>query len=274
MERKSILNKSVILIDKPAGITSFDAVEIVSKILNVKKAGHSGTLDPNATGLLVIALGEARKAMPVLSGLDKEYIGTMKLHGDTEENELKKALKSFLGEITQIPPVKSAVARKPRKRHVYEIDLLEMRGKDVRFRVKCEAGTYIRKIAHDTGENLGCGAHLIELRRTSVGPFGIEDAIAIPELKKMTEIEVNKILITLEKALEMIRLPKIVIKNEYEPKIRNGSPVRKDFVLSAPKGAKENEYAGVFNEMGGIVCLAKYIDKEGTIAKTERVFLD
>jgi len=112
MSLKKLLHSSVILIDKPKGPTSFDIVEKVSKFLKVSKAGHSGTLDPNGTGLLVIALGEARKAMPVLTGLDKEYIGVMKLHGDIEKEGVTRVLMSFNGVITQMPPVKSAVARR------------------------------------------------------------------------------------------------------------------------------------------------------------------
>jgi H/ACA ribonucleoprotein complex subunit 4 len=267
-------NRSVILIDKPPGLTSFETVELVSKILGVKKAGHSGTLDPNATGLLLIALAEARKAMPVLTGLDKEYVGVMRLHGDVADSDLEKALKSFKGEITQVPPVKSAVARKPRKRVVHEMELLGRRGRDVKFRVLCEAGTYIRKIAHDAGQSLGCGAHLVELRRTRVGPFSIENAVTVSELERMPESEVSKVQIGLEHALDMIKLPRIVIKNEYEPQIRNGSPARKDFVKAIPKNIKEGDYAGVFREDGKIISLSRFIGRVGTVAKTDRVFLD
>lgn len=276
MQTENDLLRAVILIDKPAGPTSFDVVELVSGFLHVRKAGHSGTLDPNVTGLLLIALGEARKAMPVLTGLDKEYVGVMRLHGDVKDRELSQALMSFQGEITQVPPVRSAVARRPRKRVVHEIEILETNGRDVKFRVLCEAGTYIRKIAHDVGQSLSCGAHLIELRRSKVGPFSVERSVAVPELEKMPESKVKKVLIPLEHALDMIKLPRIVISNEYEQRIRNGSPVRREFVRSMPKvaGVKENGYAGVFNEQGSIICLARFISKGDTLAKTDRVFLD
>jgi len=276
MQTENDLLRAVILIDKPAGLTSFDVVELVSGFLLVRKAGHSGTLDPNVTGLLLIALGEARKAMPVLTGLDKEYVGVMRLHGDVKDRELSQALMSFQGEITQVPPVRSAVARRPRKRVVHEIEILETKGRDVKFRVRCEAGTYIRKIAHDVGQSLSCGAHLIELRRTKVGPFSLEKSVTVSELEKMPESKVKKILIPLEHALDMIKLPRIVISNEYEQRIRNGSPVRRDFVRSMPKvaGVKENGYVGIFNEQGSIICLARFIGKGDTLAKTDRVFLD
>jgi H/ACA ribonucleoprotein complex subunit 4 len=267
------LERSVILIDKPCGPTSFDVVETVSGLLSVRKAGHSGTLDPNATGLLVIALGEARKAMPVLMGLDKEYIGVMRLHGDVRKAGIEKALKSFEGEITQVPPVRSAVARKPRKRHVYGIEVLKLDGRDVEFGVRCEAGTYIRKIAHDAGQSLGCGAHLIELRRMKVGPFTVEDAVSVDELRKMSGSEAKKALIPLEHALDKIELPRIVVKGEHEPSIRNGSPIRKDFVLEMPEGLEEGRKVGVYNEKGIIVCLAMVTGSGESVAKVERVFL-
>jgi H/ACA ribonucleoprotein complex subunit 4 len=274
MPLEKLLHSSVILVDKPAGPTSFDIVERVSKILKVRKAGHSGTLDPNATGLLLIALGEARKAMPVLTGLDKEYVGVMKIHGDVDRKLVEEALKSFEGEITQVPPVRSAVARKPRKRLVHEIEVLERDGRDVKFRVLCEAGTYVRLIAHDAGEKLGCGAHLVELRRTRVGPFSVDDSVALMELGKMSGKKLEKVLMPLEDALERLQLPKLVIKSESEVVVRNGSPVRKDFVKSVTRKPKEGEYIGVFNESGKIVCLASYVGKGDTVAKTDRVLLE
>jgi H/ACA ribonucleoprotein complex subunit 4 len=273
MPLEKLLHRSVILIDKHKGPTSFDMVEKVSKILKVGKAGHSGTLDPNATGLLVIALGEARKAMPVLTGLDKEYIGVMKLHGDVGKKEVEDALNSFRGVITQMPPVKSAVARKERERKVHEIEIMEIGGRDVKFRVLCEAGTYIRKIAHDAGEKMGCGAHLIELRRTRVGPFKVEDSVKVEQIKDMSENTLKSHLMPLEDALEKVGLPKLVIRNESEKLVRNGSPVRKDFVESVPKKLKEGDDVGIFNQDLNIVCIAKFAGKGDIAAKTERVFL-
>lgn len=265
--------RSVILIDKHSGPTSFDIVEDVSRTLGVKKAGHSGTLDPNATGLLVIALGESRKAMPVLTGLDKEYVGVMLMHGDVDDAKLRNAMKSFGGEITQVPPVRSAVARKPRKRTVHEIELLGMDERKVRFRVLCQAGTYIRKIAHDLGEELGCGAHLLELRRTKVGPFTIDNAITVDRLKVMSASEAKRVLIPLERCLEMIGLPKIAIRNEFEKNIRNGSPLAREFVTSVTKGVCEGGYVGVFNEDGMVICLALFTGNGKNVARPVRVFL-
>ncbi|MCD6495984.1 MAG: RNA-guided pseudouridylation complex pseudouridine synthase subunit Cbf5 [Candidatus Aenigmarchaeota archaeon] len=263
--------RSIILVDKPKGPTSFDIVESVSRALGVAKAGHAGTLDPNATGLLVIALGEARKAMPVLSGLDKEYTGTMRIHCDADRKVVEESLLSFRGTITQTPPVRSAVARRPRKRRVYDIELIGMDGRNATFRVLCEAGTYIRKIAHDAGEKIGCGAHLTELRRTKVGPFSVDDAAGIDDIEKRRNME--KALMTLEVAISRLGLPSITVKDAYEKLIRNGSPVRREFVVSMNGKAHEDEIVPVFTEDGKIICLSRYAGSSGTIAKTDRVFI-
>ncbi len=163
--------RHVVFFDKPADCTSHDAVQMVKKICNVKRAGHGGTLDPAVTGLLVVALSEARKAMPILIGLDKEYEGTMRLHGPCSEADLRAVFAEFLGTITQLPPVRSRVKREERQRTIHELEVLALDGQDVRFRARTQAGTYIRKLVHDMGERLGIGAHMSALRRTSVGPW-------------------------------------------------------------------------------------------------------
>jgi len=266
--------RSVLLIDKPKGPTSFWVSANVSSLFGGCKTGHSGTLDPNATGLMLVALGEAVKAMPVLMGLDKEYEGVMMLHAAVPEDELRKAMESFLGDIIQTPPVRSRVARRPRKRTVHDIEILGTAGRVVRFRVLCEAGTYIRKIAHDAGQALGTGAHLADLRRTRIGPFRLEDAVTLEQLNAMDSEGKARHLMPLEKALADIGLPQVVIRDEAEPAIRNGSPVRKEFVRKMPGKREEGYYAGIFNGSGSLVCLATFVKAKGVIAKTERVFLE
>lgn len=273
MAEDSHLRMSVLLLDKPAGPTSLEVVEKVCKIIRVPVAGHAGTLDPNATGLLLIALGEARKAMPVLSGLDKEYDGTVLLHGDVTPEKARKGILSFKGRIKQMPPVKSAVARRERERTVHEIDVLAVKGRKVRVRVLCEAGTYMRKIAHDAGEKIGCGAHLSELRRTKVGPFDVKEAATIPALQGKRGRLPAKAFLTLEDAFHRIGVPRITVKEESLEKIRHGSPVRKEFVVSVSGKPKPGDCVGVYDGRGRIVCLGTFKGEGGTAAKTERVFL-
>ncbi|MFP4115872.1 MAG: RNA-guided pseudouridylation complex pseudouridine synthase subunit Cbf5 [Candidatus Aenigmatarchaeota archaeon] len=180
---EEVTERGIVVLDKPEGPTSHQATGWVKDILGLSKAGHSGTLDPRATGVLLIALGKATKTMPVLSNLDKEYVSLVMLHGEVSDGELETALEQFRGKIKQTPPKKSAVKREERVREVKELELLERGENKILLRVKCEAGTYIRKLAHDLGEELGCGAHMKELRRTAVGPFDEEEAVKLQTLK-------------------------------------------------------------------------------------------
>ncbi|MBU0898972.1 MAG: RNA-guided pseudouridylation complex pseudouridine synthase subunit Cbf5 [Nanoarchaeota archaeon] len=212
------LHKGVVLVDKPSGPTSHDTVQMVKKKLDVPKAGHVGTLDPKVTGVMLITLNEATKAVPVLMGLDKEYEGTMHIHDDFDEAELRKTMKYFVGKITQLPPVRSAVARRLREREVYSFEILEIRGKDITFRTRCQAGTYVRKLVSDLGEKLGINAHMTSLRRTSIDDFKIKECKTIEKLKE-------KDVIPLEKILKRVKLQEVSIDNEQYQKIKHGAPI-------------------------------------------------
>jgi len=259
--KKCRIKKGVALVDKPKGLTSFDVVERVCEKLGASKGGHAGTLDPNVTGLMLIALEESRKAMPVLMGLDKEYTGKLWLHKDVGIEETRAAFKKFTGVIKQIPPVRSRVARVERERKVYEFELLEKNGREVEFRVLCEAGTYIRKLVHDVGEYLGVGAHMSELRRMKIGPFHVKEAV---ELSKLS----GKNVMNLEKVLERVGLKKVVVEDHAIPRIKNGSPVFPEWVVK--KNCKGNEECiGIYSTKGEIIALGKPMGKK---VKTDRVF--
>ncbi len=169
------LNYSIVNIDKPAGPTSHQVSDYVQKILKLDKAGHSGTLDPQVTGVQPIGLGKATRITQFLLTAPKEYVCLMHLHQEIPPQQLQETLPKFLGKIRQTPPIRSAVKRVERTREIYEFEVLEQKGKDILFRVRCEAGTYIRKICHDLGQTLGCGAHMARLRRTQAGPFTEND---------------------------------------------------------------------------------------------------
>ena len=247
---------TVILLDKPAGLTSGQAVRKLSQSFGLK-AGHTGTLDGFATGLLVVCLGEARKAIPAFVGLPKTYTGTICLHGKAEKKDISRVFKKFTGKITQIPPRKSAVVRKPRKRVVYSFKPKKVKDRAVEFEVKCEAGVYIRKLAHDAGEALGCGAHLGELRRTSVGGLSVNQA------SKITDPKTHP----LEKILDEIGLPKVKVKTSSVKGIRNGAPVKPRDILSKGK-LKPGDLVGIFS---GNKIIAVGISQKDKI-KTDRVF--
>lgn len=234
----------IVLLDKPLGITSNRALQIVKRLFNANKAGHTGSLDPLATGLLPLCLGEATKVSGFLLDADKSYIATMKLgiktsSADAEgeviqtrpvENYTKKqisaAIKNFIGDIEQIPPMHSAlkvdgqplyklahqgqvIERKARPVHIYGIEVLRYDGDEIDIAVDCSKGTYIRTLAEDIGEKLGCGAHLSALRRTASGPFELEDSVTLEELERLTEnvaeegfTDADNVLIPAEDALD------------------------------------------------------------------------
>jgi H/ACA ribonucleoprotein complex subunit 4 len=168
---QKLCESGIVNIDKPKGPTSHQTSDYVKKIMNVPKAGHSGTLDPQVTGVQPIALGNSARITQFLLTAPKEYICLMHIHQEVDEEKVKEVLLDFIGKIRQKPPVKSAVKRVERTREIYELEILEIEKQDVLFRVLCQAGTYIRKLCHDFGQNLEVGAHMAQLRRTKAGPF-------------------------------------------------------------------------------------------------------
>ena len=179
---KELIHNGVIVIDKPAGPTSHQVSAYVQKILGIPKAGHSGTLDPQVTGVLVTGLSEATKVVHHLLISGKQYVCIMHLHKPIEEYQLRKVLADFTGIIKQLPPVKSAVKRQIRERTVYDVKVIEIRGQDILFSMDCQAGTYVRKFCHDVGQALGCGAHMAALRRTRVAHFTESQAVTLQTL--------------------------------------------------------------------------------------------
>jgi len=272
---EELIHFSLINVNKPSGPLSKDVDEKIRRTFHVKKVGHSGTLDPKVSGVLVVALDEATKILKILMKSDKEYEGIIHLHKDVERESIEKMIKEkFIGEITQIPPVHSRVARRPRQREIYSFDILEKTGKEVTFRTKVEAGTYIRKLIHDLGQELGSGAHMKFLKRTKTGKFEIKDSYEIEDIqkaynewKKGNDKLLRKILIPIEEALDIKR---VVIKNTSIPKIRNGSPVRpKDLVEKV--NLKLGENVGIFSSSGKIIGLG--IAKTRGKVRTDRIFM-
>jgi len=168
---EQLLNYGLILLDKPPGPTSHEAVAWTKRILKIPKIGHSGTLDPQVSGVLPLGLGEATKALGVLLYGPKEYHALGRLHSLPSKEKLQDILELFTGEIYQKPPQRSAVLRRTRSRTIYELELLEQKERLLLLRVLCEAGTYIRKLLYDMGEVLGAGGTMIELRRSRVHQF-------------------------------------------------------------------------------------------------------
>jgi len=177
------LNYGVVNLDKPAGPTSHQVSAWARDILGLEKAGHGGTLDPRVTGVLPLALGNATRGIDIMLGSGKEYVAVAKLHKSAKESHVREVFSEFTGEIYQIPPVKSAVKRRRRIRTIYEMEVLEVKDRLVLFRVRCQAGTYIRTLVVDAGEVLGSGAQMAELRRVATGPFREDDAVNLHTLR-------------------------------------------------------------------------------------------
>ena len=174
---EELIKYGIVNLDKPKGPSSHQVSDYVKKILHISKAGHSGTLDPGVTGIQPVALERATKITEFLLTSQKEYVCIMHLHKKVETKQIEEVIKKFLGKIQQKPPIKSAVKRVERTREIYEINILEIKDQDVLFKVKCQAGTYIRVLCHKIGQELGIGAHMAELRRTQAGPFTEKDSL-------------------------------------------------------------------------------------------------
>lgn len=243
----------IVNLDKDSDITSHDAVTAVKKLFKVKKAGHAGTLDPIATGVLLVCLNEATKISSLLSDIDKEYIMTAKVGESTDtydsggkvikattdfnitRNEIENVIKRFVGEIEQIPPMYSAIkvsgkplyrlARKgieiermPRKVIIDSIEILSFESPFLKLRVSCSKGTYMRSLCNDIGNALGVGAHMTELIRTRIGEFTIENSARINELPHKTAS-----LCSIDAALK--HLPEIKLEGDALKRAKNGNPI-------------------------------------------------
>ena len=172
----------IVVIDKPRGPSSHQVAAWVGEILGVP-VGHAGTLDPMVSGVLVVMLGRAVRLARLLLRHEKEYVCLLRLHGDVTEASVREVAAEFVGRIYQRPPRRSAVKRQLRIRRIHALDVLEVDGRLVLIRVACEAGTYIRSLCHHLGLALGCGGHMVELRRTRSGAFGEDEAVTLSALK-------------------------------------------------------------------------------------------
>lgn len=247
----------LILVDKPKDFTSHDIVLRIRNHLNIEKVGHCGTLDPLATGLMLLALGKATRFFPFFSNVDKVYEGQIRLGFSTDtydstgrptssaqknyplKDNILKAMKKLEGDIQQVPPPYSAkkykgkplylLARakkefelRPNKVFVHLFHLIKYNPPLLEFKVKCSSGTYVRSLAHDIGQDLGCGAHLSELTRTEVGNFNIKDSHTIEEIKRLAGSgKIDEFLIPFESLLP--EFPKIILKERGSVLAKNGN---------------------------------------------------
>jgi tRNA pseudouridine55 synthase len=284
-----------LVIDKPEGITSHGVVERVRRLFSQKKVGHCGTLDPMATGVLVLGLGKGTRLSRFIQVDPKKYLAqiTLGIKTDTldktgkileekkirvEEREVREVLLSFQGEITQVPPMTSAVKvggvplyklarkgveveRKPRQVYIHKIDFLSFEEDEyprVNFKITCSKGTYIRVIASEVGKKLGCGAHLSALRRLRCGDYDLKIAHKLDEVEeKESNNELKKLIITFDEALK--RYPIVVVKRKLSYRVRNGNPVTLGMVKHRSYPLANETYVRIFDEEGNFLAFGKWV---------------
>lgn len=284
---EQLLNYGVINLDKPAGPTSHQVSAYLQKILNIKKAGHSGTLDPNVTGVLPTTLNKSTKIVQTLLKAGKEYVCLMHIHKPVEEFELYKVFEKFTGKIKQLPPVKSAIKRQIRERKIYYIELLSMKDQEVLFKVGCQAGTYIRKLVHDIGQELKTGAHMAELRRTKAGPFNETNLFTLQDVsdawyyykKHGNEKFIRKIVMPIEKAVS--HLPKIWVFDTSVDTLCHGAPLSVPGISKLESGIEIDELVAIYTLKNEFICFGKakldsnkMLLEKGLAVKTEKVVME
>jgi predicted rRNA pseudouridine synthase len=257
-KRENDLN-GFIVIDKPKGPTSHQVDYWVRQILGMNDVGHIGTLDPEVTGVLVMAIGKAVKLINVAHEQPKEYVSVMRLYGDVQRESLENVFHEYHGKIYQLPPVKSAVLRSLRIREIYDLDIMEVKQRLVLFRVKCESGTYIRTLCQDIGLTLGPGAQMADLRRTSTGIFTEKEAVKLQYLKDSITLlkqgnpgYFNKIFLPMDYLFR--DYPKIVVKKSAIWNIAHGSdlfPGGIRAILGEPKKGDRVAVVSENNELLG-----------------------
>ena len=260
----------ILVVDKPAGITSHDVVDRLRRLTGIDKVGHLGTLDPIATGVLPVALGRATRLAQFFLHRDKTYEGVIRFGfaTDTYDREgtrttdekpfggnLEEAIRSLTGSLDQIPPPYSAkkiggvasdklarrnqaVGMAPSKVEVERFEVVALNPPLMTFRVVCSPGTYIRSLAHDLGQLLGCGAHLTALRRTRSGDFRIQDAVGLDKLSAKNIIPLDRLL---------PGMPRIEVSGLEETKVVHGNEIR---------GVADGQFARIFNKKGEFLAVA------------------
>jgi H/ACA ribonucleoprotein complex subunit 4 len=284
---KDYIEYGIVNIDKPSGPTSHQISAYTKKILHLNKSGHSGTLDPKVTGVLPIALAKATRVVEMLLNAGKEYVAIMHIHKEIDKEKIIEVCNSFIGKIKQLPPIKSNVKRQERFRKIYYLNIIEIDGQEVLFKVGTQAGTYIRKLIHDIGVKLGCGAHMAELRRTKAGPFNESTLTTLQDLTdayyylehENNEEYIRKIVMPMEKAVE--HLPKIWVADTAIDSICHGASLKIPGVCKVESDIQIGENIAMMtlkNELigiGTVNMISKDIIKNnrGIAVKSGKVFM-
>lgn len=277
----------VINLDKPPGPTSHEVVAWLKKVLDIKRAGHGGTLDPKVSGVLPVSLEESTKIVQTILPAFKEYVCVMRLHDDVSLEQVNSVSREFVGDILQIPPVRSAVKRELRKRRIHYLSILEKDGRDVLFRVGCQGGTYIRKLCHDIGLVIGCDAHMVELRRTKSGSFKEDDLVTLHDVtdayhlwkENGVEALLKEVIMPVEKAVD--HLPKMVVRDSAVDAICHGADLAIPGISKLDSKIEKQDMLAIFTLKDELVAIGKatmdtkdmLINDKGIAVKTSRVVM-
>lgn len=250
-----LIDNGIIILNKPPKIISHEITTWVKKITGAKRAGHAGTLDPDVSGVLPIALGKATKLLTYIAPKDKTYVGIIKFRKVLSRDEIEELFKKFTGEITQLPPKVSAVRKVKRKRKVHYIKFLEQ-GKEnprlVLFETKVDAGTYIRTLCEDIGKHCG-GARMEELRRIAVGNITEDKAITIYDLIDAIWFWKNKnndkiLAKIIQKPEYFIDFARVIVKNSAVQSIRNGAQIMFPAIKEVDPAIKKDKLVAIYSE--------------------------
>jgi len=283
-----LLDAGVIALDKPSGPTSHQVTAWARNVLHAEKISHGGTLDPYVSGVLPICVGKAVRLTDIVLSSDKEYVCLMRLHKDIGEKKIVKVMGKFVGKIYQMPPVRSAVKRQLRIRTVNELEILEIKGREVLFRVSCDAGTYIRTICTDVGEALGCGANMVELRRTRSGVMNESTAATLQDMTDAyifwqqmgRERWLRSMLLPMEVLVEP--LPKIIVKPTAVDAVCHGADLSIKGIHMLDEDIRKNALVALMTARGELIATGKMMMSSSKVMSTdqgkavdvERVFMD
>ncbi|MGE4213132.1 MAG: RNA-guided pseudouridylation complex pseudouridine synthase subunit Cbf5 [Candidatus Methanomethylophilaceae archaeon] len=283
-----LLQAGVITLDKPSGPTSHQATAWARDAIHAERIGHGGTLDPYVSGVLPISTGKAVRLTDIVLSSDKEYICSMKLHKDRPEMKIREVISRFKGKIYQMPPVRSSVKRQLRIRTIKEIEILEIDGRNILFRLSCDAGTYVRTLCVDIGEALGCGANMVQLRRTRSGKMHESEAVNLHDLRDAyvfwQEKGREEWLRSMIRPMEVLvdPLPKFIVKPTAVDAICHGADLMIAGVYKLDDEIRKNALVALMTSRGELVAIGKaamssakiMATGKGMAVKVERVLME
>jgi len=284
---EDLLSFGVVNLDKPAGPSAHQVAAWVRDLAGVERAAHAGTLDPKVTGCLPTMLGDATRLAPVFLEGTKEYVAVLELHG-LPPTDIQATMAAFESDVYQKPPRKSAVARRLRSRRIYDLDVLEPEGRQALLRIRCESGTYIRKLCHDIGLALGTGGHMGDLRRIATDPFDDTDLVTLQDLadglawarEDNYGVHLRDIVSPAERV--MAHLPAITIARSAAEEVAQGAPVYAPGIVDVDDAAADldpgdDDLLACYTPDGSAVCLGKLVGdpdaESGEAVSLERVLV-